>query len=608
MIKLRKLRFGNMFSWGDNNEVCLDENSITQLTAPNGSGKTSIVLILQELLFSNNVKKFKKNDILNRYSGAKKWWGEVEFDSNTDEYIVRVERAGATSKVKLLKNGTDISDHKIPDTYKKIQNILGLDFTIFSQLTYQHPVDLNLEFLMATDANRKKFLINLFNLEKYVEIGENLKIKISEEERQLNRLEGELSSTNDFLANVVIPSALEPKILPEVDQELQRRIGVLDEQLKNFKAEAAKIDRNNLHRVEREALVFDMDMVEPTAPAQVEKDRTECVSEIRVIESQISSDTAKMKGLNLSDKCYACGQDIDNSVQRSMKFRLESQINDYHAKLEDLRLFVKNCDVILSEFKTAKQKYDDNKKKIEKFEQLSQLIDFSLPTEVPNYASLEATRKTYLNEFNKQCQEQNDAIVYNEQVKIRATKIETLTDQRREFLARQELLNGDIINSKLRLKHLNVLRKAFSTAGIVAFKLENLTKELEDTINNYLAEMSDGQFQVVFRLDGEKLNIIIINQGKECPIETLSGGEFGRVQTAILLAVRKVLSKLGNNYINLLFLDEITGVLDDAGKEKLIDVLREEEGLNVFLVSHDFTHPLINKISINKNNNQSYIE
>ena len=67
------------------------------------------------------------------------------------------------------------------------------------------------------------------------------------------------------------------------------------------------------------------------------------------------------------------------------------------------------------------------------------------------------------------------------------------------------------------------------------------------------------------------------------------------------------MSKIGGNHVNLLFLDEITGVLDDEGKEKLIEVLREEDGLNVFLISHDFTHPLIDKIQIKKENNVSTI-
>ena len=112
--------------------------------------------------------------------------------------------------------------------------------------------------------------------------------------------------------------------------------------------------------------------------------------------------------------------------------------------------------------------------------------------------------------------------------------------------------------------------------------------------------LSDGQFQVEFKLDKEKLNISVINNGIATPIETVSGGEFSRIQTSILLAIRSLLSKLGGSSVNLLFLDEITGVLDDEGKEKLIEVLQSENNLNVFLISHDFTHPLIDKVSIIK--------
>ena len=140
------------------------------------------------------------------------------------------------------------------------------------------------------------------------------------------------------------------------------------------------------------------------------------------------------------------------------------------------------------------------------------------------------------------------------------------------------------------------------------FKLENLTKELEVSINHYLSLLSDGQFQVEFRLDKEKLNISVINNGIASPIETVSGGEFSRIQTSILLAIRSLLSKLGGSSVNLLFLDEIAGVLDDEGKEKLIEVLQNEANLNVFLISHDFTHPLIDKVSIVKDDNISSIQ
>ena len=108
-------------------------------------------------------------------------------------------------------------------------------------------------------------------------------------------------------------------------------------------------------------------------------------------------------------------------------------------------------------------------------------------------------------------------------------------------------------------------------------------------------------------MTGEKLNIIIVSNGKESPIENASSGEFSRIQTALLLAIREILYKIGNNSINLLFLDEITGVLDEEGKIGLMEVLQEEQTLNVFLISHDFTHPMIDKIELLKEDNVTRI-
>ena len=130
-IELKNLSFSNMFSYGTNNKMELHKNRITQLTAPNGSGKSSIAMIIQEILFNKNVKGIKKSDILNRWTKTKQWSGVLEFVVGDKNYEVSVTRSGAQTKVKLLENGIDISDHKVLDTYKKIQQILGLDFEVF---------------------------------------------------------------------------------------------------------------------------------------------------------------------------------------------------------------------------------------------------------------------------------------------------------------------------------------------------------------------------------------------------------------------------------------------------------------------------------------------
>jgi hypothetical protein len=50
------------------------------------------------------------------------------------------------------------------------------------------------------------------------------------------------------------------------------------------------------------------------------------------------------------------------------------------------------------------------------------------------------------------------------------------------------------------------------------------------------------------------------------------------------------------------------GVLDNFGKDKLIEILISETELNTFLVSHEFTHPLLDKITITKEDDISRID
>ena len=66
MITLEKLKWSNCFSYGSDNEIELNDNTLTQLIGTNGAGKSSIPLILEEVLFNKNSKGIRKADIANR--------------------------------------------------------------------------------------------------------------------------------------------------------------------------------------------------------------------------------------------------------------------------------------------------------------------------------------------------------------------------------------------------------------------------------------------------------------------------------------------------------------------------------------------------------------
>jgi len=605
-VILKTLEWSNMFSYGPKNRLELNRNAVTQLSAPNGSGKSSLALIIQELLYNKNVKGLKKADILNRYNGAKSWEATLTFSIDSDEYVLSSKRQGASTKVSIVKNREDISEHKVLDTYKELSSAIGRDFETFSQLTYQSSTDL-LEFLKATDTNRKKFLVNLFNLSRYLDIGEELKTLNTKREKDLASKQGELRTVEQFLAQNVLPEKATEKEVPSVDTSLYSQIEELRTRISTQKSLCDSIDKNNLLVKERQGLSFDISLTEPTFDRGISSRIETLKSDISSTKTKLTQATKDLNSLDVADHCYACKQPLNNTKAKELSDALRSEISVLENSLKISRGELNDLVDVRDAYLLALENYRTNQKNVERFTQLSQLINTSLPKEYPDYKEISKQLRELETTLSTQEQAVTEARNYNDSVKIRNAKIDALKEQVRDFKARQELVKNDIVIIQDEIANITILRKAFSTSGIVAYKLENVAKQLEDSINRYLSVLSDGQFQILFRLSGDKLNIVVVNNGEEVSIDSLSGGEFSRVQTSVLLAVRNTLSKIGGKSINLLFLDETTGTLDDAGKEKLFEVLQEEQGLNVFLISHDYSHPLIPKIEIEKRNNVSTI-
>ena len=195
----------------------------------------------------------------------------------------------------------------------------------------------------------------------------------------------------------------------------------------------------------------------------------------------------------------------------------------------------------------------------------------------------------------------------NQERTKRNTRIQVIQEQTDEFEAQCAKYTNEL---KIVEKHegtLDILKKAFSTNGLLAYKIENLVKELEELVNTYLAELSDGRFTLEFVVSNDKLNVQITDTGNIIDILALSSGELARVNTATLLAIRKLMGSISKSRINVLFLDEVINVLDETGRERMVEVLLRED-LNTYIVSHGWTHPLLEKIEVVKNGNVSSLE
>ena len=301
MLTLKKLKWSNCFSYGDNNEIDFDKEPLTQLVGSNGAGKTSISLLLQEILYGKNIKNIKKQDITNNKTDKVGYWINLEFTKNGINYEIDLNRK-SNLKLKLLQDGVDISSHTSLNTYKSINEIIGVaDFKVFCQLIYQHSTD-SLDFLTATDTNRKKFLINLLQLDKYIEMHEHFKRRASEVNKDITSLAGSIETLESWINR---------------HKEWITDQHKLEETIKNINDINRKIVQNNQYIEELNKL--DSKYYLNSAPAKPNPSSNELRTRIRIKDSERVGVVNRLKQLeDLPETCSQCFQQIDMKTNAAM--------------------------------------------------------------------------------------------------------------------------------------------------------------------------------------------------------------------------------------------------------------------------------------------------
>ena len=596
MITLTKLRWSNLFSYGENNEIDFTKNPLTQIVGANGHGKSSIALILEEVLYNKNSKGIKKADILNRNSKAKAYSIELEFFKDNTHYLIKTTR-GTTQTVKLYEDGVDISSHTATATYATIQSLILYDHKTFSQIVYQSSAS-SLEFLTATDGNRKKFLIDLLNLTKYVDIGEIFKDAAKELNNKLIALNTKIKTAQDWIDKYSTFSLSELPIyqIPEQPRELIELVSNLKEQISTIDITNKKIAQNNKYKEIRDNITLNTSI---TKPLDNIYDYSSKAAVLRKIITDESKFVTKMKVLG--KQCPTCLQDIDTHKLNEL---VEEHNITAKVAAEELRVI----EDFITKHIEKEQAWLKEQKVIEEYEKYHNLYDPKLQQDLISIEDLESqihehevAIKQVNDEIRRLSDINNAAVAHNAKIEVIKNQLIEMNESLNLNKAELEVLNK-------RNNILQILIKTFSPTGLVAYKIECLIKDLELLTNEYLAELSSGRFQLAFKISSDKLNVIITDNGKDVEIYALSSGERARVNASALLGIRKLMQSLSNSRINLLILDETIENLDVEGKEKLVEVLLNEEFLNTFVISHSFSHPLLERIYVTKTNNISRIE
>jgi DNA repair exonuclease SbcCD ATPase subunit len=604
MIILQKLAWDNCFSYGKGNEVNLADSTLTQLIGTNGVGKSSIPLILEEVLFNKNSKNVKKADIANRYVNQG-YDISLDFSVDEDMYNITVNRR-ATLKCKLTKNGEDISSHTASNTYKTLGETLGIDFKTFTQLVYQN-TNTSLQFLTATDTNRKKFLIDLLKLDDYVAFFDSFKEGVRVATQETTALNAQTDTIVKWLTdNKLETTEIYSKMnLPKISEKDENTLRQLQIDFENISDKNKKINTNNNLLEQLKSIDINQLRADYQKHPQ-SNDTSGTIGAIGAWKSELSHEVMmrdKYESLkNMEDQeCPTCEQPVD------MEF-VEIRYNEHNKRAMQCSKFMNEEQGKLEKLQDENKIHRAAAKGVEEWEHLFSSIDSTLSTTVSNPERVQEAIDALKEKVRVARAELEEVASENERRERHNTRIEIIQEQTEQFERELSQVTDKLSSIEDKLSILEILKKAFSTNGLLAYKIESLVKELESLTNDYLAEFSDGRFSINFVVENDKLNVEVTDTGKLIDILALSSGELARVNIATLVAIRKLMTSISRSQINVLFLDEVNQALDEQGKEKIVEILLKEENLNTYLVSHGWTHPLLEKIEIIKEDNISHLE
>ena len=371
----------------------------------------------------------------------------------------------------------------------------------------------------------------------------------------------------------------------------------LDSSINSIESTNKKISQNNTYKQLQSKIKL---LPIPQKPEEGIEGYQAEVAKLSKTVSDAQAFVIKMKALH--GTCPTCLSDIDEE-------KVAELIEQKTEEAEIAALETMGYTQQIVQIKQQITAWQEAQKSQEDWEKYHALINTELPEALLDKQTLQQQFTELQNSITTTKRKIVEAEQYNKEVTAHNTKVDLVSKQLVEMNQELETYSGKLHELSERMSILNVLTKTFSTTGLVAYKIESLVKDLEDITNRYLVDLSDGRFQIGFKISAsDKLNVVITDNGRDIEILALSGGEKARVNVATLLAIRKLMQTLSSSRINLLILDETVETLDTDGKEKLVEVLLHEEHLNTFLVSHGFSHPLLEKINVIKRNNISQIE
>jgi DNA repair exonuclease SbcCD ATPase subunit len=566
-ILYKNLKGQNFLSIG-NDQIVIDfQSGFNLITGKNldnpdrvnGIGKSCIAELFYYALFGKTIRDIKKEFIINNITkgkGAIELTFDVETDNDTQTYTIK--RQLKPSSVTLLRGEEDITKDSIANTDKFICDLIGSNPVICRSCDILSLSD-NVPFMAKKPEEKRKFINDIFSLEVFGKMSNELKNLIRENKSDMNISSAKLEEIDNTLETLNRQQEDYQKKVQEREEILEQKRKEIQEKIDETEEKIAKISITDVSTIQLEQEKYHEAWRKLDGKIGHVNDAISSKETLRRLKTK---EIDKFSSVEDGIQCDKCLQDIPHTHVE----HLEKMKEQYQSELDDI---VKEID----ELKEQKSQFHSKKEKVQaKVAEFQDQINESKVTK-QKLEGLENSLKQYKDSLNN--------------LKLEELPKPNFEESIQNTWVRQNTENDNFRMLKQKSDDYEICKFVLGEEGVRSFVVKRLLSMMNASIQQYINDLG---MSIRCKFDEYFDEQLSNDKGKEISYWNLSGGERRTVDLACAWAFKDLKRKISGVSSNVEWIDEVfDSAFDERGFDLLVELMKQridKNSLSVYAISH----------------------